>query len=41
MGIEIFRHAPNLPTLNLYKGDLSKLEKPFLYDSQGTHVVRI
>jgi hypothetical protein len=35
------RLAPNLPTLNLYKGDLSKLEKPFLYDSQDTRTARI
>ena len=37
----MFGHPPNLPTLNLYNGDLPKLEKPFLYDSQDTGIARI
>ena len=38
---EIVRHATNLPTLNPNNGDMSKLEKPFLYDNQGTRIARI
>jgi hypothetical protein len=41
MGSEIVRHATSLRTLNPYNGDMSKLEKPFLYDNQGTRIARI